>query len=626
MSSIVFGGIISGCLYALVAIGLILIYRTSRAINFAQADIGSVGTFLAVALTSGAAVRLGTGPAVGVGVLASAVLSVAVYLAVVLPLERRGADKFTTMVATVGVSLVIQGVLQWRFGYNARTIHVFPSSADVTMAGVRVPAAGIAIVATAVVTLLVLAFVLFRTRVGLVLRMGGSDLTLTSLSGVSVVALRIGVWAVAGALGAWAVTLYASYQYIDPTVSSGLLLSSAVAASWGAFRSIPWTLAGAVVLGILADLATRFAPVAVTETVSLVVLVVVFRLLQRGRGTVSGRINVLAKATESVRSVYAGARRRAVVESAALVAALIVLVVVLDLNSIGVLDQVMTSFVVLLGLAVSVRYSGRLNLASCGFLAIGAYVSAVLDGAMPSWSAAVVALAVSALVGAGVGLVTAGLEEIFYVQISLLLTAAAPELIVLAKRWTSGNSGLSVDGYFAGSDVGMPVVILVCLAVALAVVVGFGFLRTGRRTLTAAADTRVAQSLGIRPGRWYVLTEALAGCLMGLGGVLSAHDSQFVDPSSFTVYQSMLYLMVLVMAGGWSPVGLALAAALFVLLPDVFSGIGQLPPILIGAVVVAVVLVSPDGVESWLPRVYRTVRHGPPANTLRERTPEAVGR
>lgn len=626
MSNIVFGGIISGCLYALVAIGLILIFRTSRAINFAQADIGSVGTFVAVGLSSGGVARLGTGLAIGIGVLAAAVLSVLVYLVVVLPLERAGAGMFTTMVATVGVSLVIQGVLQLKFGYTARTIHVFPASADITLAGVGVPAAGIAIVATAVLTLLVLAYVLFRTRVGLVLRMGGSDLALTSLSGVSVVVLRMGVWAVAGALGGWAVTLYASYQYIDPTVSSGLLLASAVAASWGAFRSIPWTIGGAVVLGVLADLATRFAPVAVTQTVSLVVLVVVFQVLQRRQGRVVSRVGALAGAVATVRSVYAGRRGRAVVESVALVVLGAVLIAVLDLNSISVLDQVMTSFVVLLGLAVSVRYSGRLNLSACGFLAIGAYVSAVLDGALPSWLAAVVALAAAALVGAGVGLVTAGLAEIFYVQISLLVTAAAPELVVLAKRWTGGNAGLSVAGYLPDEDIGMPVLILVCLAVALAAVVGFGFLRSGSRALTAAADTRVAESLGIRPRRWYVATEALAGCLMGLGGVLVAHDSQFVDPSTFSVYQSMVYLMVLVLAGGWSPVGLALAAVLFVLLPDVFSGIGQLPPILIGAVVIVVALVSPDGLESWLARCYRRAGSDRSGPAPVERMPEAVGR
>lgn len=616
MSTILLGGIITGCLYALVAIGLVLIFRTTRAINFAQADIGSVGAFVAVALISGNTPQLRTAGAVAAGIAAAAALAAVIYLVVILPLERSGADKFITMVATVGVSLVIQGILQLKFGYNARTIHLFPSSAEVTVWGVAIPASGIAIVCTAAATFGILALVLYRTRVGLVLRMGGSNLQLTQLSGVSVTRLRVAVWAVAGGIGGWAITLYASYQYIDATVSSGLLLSSAVAASWGAFRSIPWTIIGAIILGILTNVAARYIPVALNQTVSLVVLVGVFFVLQRRYGRVYTRI-AIDRAGALVRAFYGRARRYVVAECVLIVVVLLVLFAASDASSISQLDQVMISLIVLLGLSISVRYGGRLNLSAAGFMAIGAYASGVLDGYLPAPASFALTLALCALVGAGLGLVTAGLEEIFYVQISLLITAALPELIVLAKRWTQGNSGLTVPGYLGrtpgANSLGFTLLIVACAIAALVIVACFAYLRSGGRSLLSVADTRVAESIGIRPRRWFVLTEALAALLIGLGGVLTAHDSLFIGASSFGIYVSMLYLMVLIMVGGWSPIGLAIGAAIYVLVPQALSAVDSLPSIIIGLFVIVTVVVSPAGLEGWVARAYRLLARLRPA-------------
>ncbi|MBO0819864.1 MAG: hypothetical protein J2P26_03325, partial [Nocardiopsaceae bacterium] len=98
MAGIIFGGLIGGSFFAILAIGMVLIYRTSNAINFAQADIGGAGAFAAIAVTGGLVAALPVIVGAIVGVVFAAALSFAVYMLVIRPPERSRADTFSTMV------------------------------------------------------------------------------------------------------------------------------------------------------------------------------------------------------------------------------------------------------------------------------------------------------------------------------------------------------------------------------------------------------------------------------------------------------------------------------------------------------------------------------------------------
>jgi len=611
MTGIIFGGLVSGSLFAIVAIGLVLIYRTSNAINFAQADVGTTGAFAAIALTSGMLASLPFILGAIAGVLVSAALSVAIYLLVIRRIEKGRSDIFSTMVATLGVSLLIEGILQIVFGFNPYAFALFPKSAGIELLGVQLPAAGLAIVASAVLALAALAFVLYRTRVGLIVRMGGSSETLTQLSGVRVVVVRTTVWAVAGALGGWALILYANYEYASPTIAGGLLLSSAVAASWGRFRSIPWTLVGAVITGIVIDIVARYVTVSLTQTVSLVMLIIVFLVLQRTQKDAIGKLHGI-NATGVVRAFRQLHPRIGLVEQLIVVVAALVGWFVVAGYQQSVLVQIMTYAIAVAALSLSIRYNGRLNLSAAGFLAVGGYTSAVLDAYMPEPLALVVAMAFAGLCGLTLGALTARMETIFYVQISLLVTASVPELVNLASPWTMGNEGLTVSTYLSNTTIaGVPastfIVIILGLA-ALLLVAWLGRSRYGVRALVTARDQRLGESLGLR-SRWqFMRMEGITAALLALSGALTAHTTGFISPDEFTVSLSVMLLAAVVLSGGWTTLGMALGALVFVLIPSLVGSLSNLPQIIFGLVLVLVVMFAPSGIEGWLSSLYRVVQ------------------
>lgn len=610
MTGIIFGGLVSGSLFAIVAIGLVLIYRTSNAINFAQADVGSTGAFMAIATTSGLMASLPMVLGAIIGVISAAVLSVAIYLLVIRRIERSRSDIFSTMVATLGVSLLIGGGLQIIFGFNPYAFALFPKSAGLELFGVQLPAAGLAIVVSAVLALLALAFVLYCTRIGLIVRMGGSSETLTQLSGVRVVVVRATVWAVAGALGGWALILYANYQYASPTIAGGLLLSSAVAASWGRFRSVPWTLVGAVITGIVIDIVARFVTVSLTQTVSLVMLVVVFLWLQRNQKDAIGKLHELS-GTGLVRAFRQLHPRIGTVEQIVVVVVGFGAWIVVHGYQQQVLVQVLTYAIAVAGLSLSIRYNGRLNLSAAGFLAIGGYGSAVLDVYMPAPLALAIALVGSGLIGGVLGALTARMETIFYVQISLLVTASVPELVNVASRWTQGNEGLTVANYLPNTTIaGLPAMtflVLVLALIAVLFVAWIGRSRVGVRALITARDQRLGESLGVR-SRWqFVRMEGLAALLLALSGALTAHTSGFISPDQFTVALSVMLLAAVVLSGGWTIVGMVVGAVVFVVVPSLVGSLSNLPQLIFGAILVLVVMFAPSGIEGWLGSLYRFV-------------------
>src|SRR5512137_23342 len=100
----VLSGLSAGSLYALVALGLVLIYRSTRVLNFAHADMATIGTFIAFSIvTAGMPFWL----ALTVAILAGAVVSVVFYFAPLVPAQRKGANNLLQVILTLGLSLIL---------------------------------------------------------------------------------------------------------------------------------------------------------------------------------------------------------------------------------------------------------------------------------------------------------------------------------------------------------------------------------------------------------------------------------------------------------------------------------------------------------------------------------------
>lgn len=615
--SVVLGGLISGSMYALIAFGLIVIFRTSGSVTFALGANGAVGAFVCISLSNGQYAQLPLPVAVGIGIVAAGLLSLLTYVATVYWLERAGADAEASMIVTLGVEVIVTALLQEIFGSSTYTIPLFSSSDTIKIFGFAVSISAMLIVGSALAVFVAFSFVLYRTRVGLILRMGASDSDLMQLGGIGYLWVRLAVWTIAGAAASWAVILFSNYQDISTESVTGFLLASAVAASWGGFRSIPWTIAGAVAIGVVTDLVTRFAPVTLTETASFVVLVVVFLVKQR-RTAVSGnwsRVSLRNLAQRWTRPAQVIGKYR--VPAEALVVTAIAIWLWLDAGGFtsSLYEMLAAYTVALTGLAITMRYGGRLSLAAPAYMAAGAYMSVILAPTTGSTGAVVLAVLITGVLGASMGLVTARMDLIYYVVLSLLLTATVPEITQLFSGSTGGSQGETTSTYFGSATVmGHSELLLVYLLLALLLVTGYALI--GRsplaaRSLLVITDQRTSEASGLRSIPRLVAIEAVGASLMGLGGLLLVHSVGFVSPGDFTTEVSVTLVAAVVVGGGWTIVGVAAAAAFAVVVPQELSSLATFwPAVIYGAALIVVVISFPSGVEGWLNALYEELGRG----------------
>jgi branched-chain amino acid transport system permease protein len=606
--SLVIGGIISGSLYTLVALGLILIVRVSGAINFAQGDAGSVGTFVTIQLV-GRSIGLPIGWSVLLGIVSGMLVNVVIYLAFVRRLEKVGAGPLPTMVVTIGASLIIEALLTVKFGFNPYTLPLFSNVGAVTIAGVQVPGSGTLIVVSALLAIAIFAFVLHRTNFGRMLRMGASNPTLAELSGVRTVLIRIIVWAVAGAVATWGVTLYASYQSISTSTMSGFLLTAAVAASWGAFRNLGTTLIGAVSLGILLDIVTRYVQSDITYVITFAVLCVVFLIYQFRKGRLVSRIEAVrtgltvGRLAREVRPSYRSRPGLVTIEAVVILLGMVAWVGLSAPQSYGqeLATQVGIGFIVLAALSISFRYTRRLNLGVGGFMCIGAYGYSVVGQHAGALAGLIAALAGSFVIGCLLGLLTTGMELMFYATLTLVFTTAIPQLVMFFTGYTGGAQGLTLP---TSLELANPVWIIVIFGVVVAVgTVALGIARPGAVALITSGDSRLGQVNGLRGTIRLTLAEGVSSMLMGLAGVFLALSVGYLDPASFNLTLSIGYVAALIIGGAWSVVGLALGSLFYVLVPAELAGLQDYPSVVYGGVLIIAVLFAPvglEGITTWL--------------------------
>lgn len=252
-------GLVTGSLYGLLALGLVLIYRTTGVLNFAYSALSTFGAgFMYILLT---AEHLGFWLALPLSLVFAAALGALVERLFARPVLH--APVFTKAIATLALALVLRTILQAIWPQLAQTEH-FPTpfeTAAVNIGGVYITAA--AVLALVVVALVVVALTLFlnRTRLGIAMRASADNQPVAQLMGAPVGQIFLLTWALATVVGVLAAVLLASQQRtIDITYMDPVLLLAFVGAVLGGLDSLPGALIGGVVVGLAENwLALAFA-------------------------------------------------------------------------------------------------------------------------------------------------------------------------------------------------------------------------------------------------------------------------------------------------------------------------------------------------------------------------------
>jgi branched-chain amino acid transport system permease protein len=273
-------GLSQGSLYALVALGVVLIYRSNRVLNFAHGDVSTAGTFIAFALLM---MKVQWWLACLVALAAGTVISVIFYFGILIPAQRREATPLGLIILTLGFGLILQGLVL-RFGKTEPLAFPFPlaDTKVFQVGGIVISHLSLGTLIVGIVGSLLAYFLIQKTRLGLAMRATSENLAAAQTMGIPTRRILALSWGLAAFLGVLAGMFLAAALLIDPFFMTEPFLKGFAAAILGGLNSLPGAVVGGLLLGVAEALAGGFISVAFKNTLAF--LIIIFVLLFRPEG------------------------------------------------------------------------------------------------------------------------------------------------------------------------------------------------------------------------------------------------------------------------------------------------------------------------------------------------------
>jgi len=263
-----------------VALGVVLIYRSTRVLNFAHGDVATLGTFVAFSLLSD---KFSFPVALVLSLAAGAAVGIAFYFVVLVKAQRRGANLLGMIILTLGLSLIIQGLVVWKWGAEPVALP-FPISDTKTykMGAVVVSQLSLATMAAGLIGSLLLYLLVQRTRLGLAMRATSENVMAAQTLGIPTRMVLSVSWGVASALGVVAGIFLAPALLLDPFFMLDPFLKGFAAAVLGGLNSLPGAVLGALILGVAESLTGAYLTIQFKNTLAFVIIIVVLLIRPEG--------------------------------------------------------------------------------------------------------------------------------------------------------------------------------------------------------------------------------------------------------------------------------------------------------------------------------------------------------
>ncbi len=279
-----FDGISSGSTYAVIAVALVLIYKATTLINFAQGELAMIGSFMAyvLAVENDVPVYL----AVVLAMVLSAVLAGALERVLIRPFDP--SNHLPLVIITLGLFLLINATAGMIWGFDPRRFpRLFPDGDVWTMGIAKLRWYTVGTLATVIILLILLTLLLKRTKIGLAFRAVSSNLESAGLVGVRAgPTLQFG-WALAAAVGTLAGCLFVAdpFRQLDPNYAQRVLIFAAAAAVLGGLDSLWGALIGGITLGLTESLVVGYVDFIPSQMgLATAVFVIIIVLLVRPNG------------------------------------------------------------------------------------------------------------------------------------------------------------------------------------------------------------------------------------------------------------------------------------------------------------------------------------------------------
>jgi len=294
---------------------------------------------------------------------------------------------------------------------------------------------------------------------------------------------------------------------------------------------------------------------------------------------------------------------------------------------LGVWTFILLNILVVLGLDLLLGYAGQLSLGHGAFVAVGAFASALLTtrAGWSGWAAMPVAVVLAALLAAALAMPTLRLRGYYLAMATLGFPVLFDAVIRVGSTWSGGASGvtaiprLSIGSAILRDPKEYYWLVLGFVALVLLVTWQIANSRLGLKLRAIHADETAALSRGVPVVRLKVGIFVLSASIAALSGCLYVHQVQFVAAGTFGLHYSLM-LVVMLVAGGMGRIwGGVAGVVLLGWLSELLRGVASWQPVIFGALLAGLMLLSPGGVAGFFRR--RPIfLPGPPA--LRAATPK----
>ncbi len=266
--------------------------------------------------------------------------------------------------------------------------------------------------------------------------------------------------------------------------------------------------------------------------------------------------------------------------------------------------------VVAIGLNLLSGYTNQLSFGHAGFLAIGAYVAALLTLQVPALPVPLTLLAAglaTALVGLALGIPCLRLEGLYLAMATLAFGFVVTEAITNLNWLTRGNDGLRVPLARLGpwtldTDAARYYLALAVAAVMILAALNVAATRTGRAFLAIRTSEIAAQASGINAAAYKTIAFVLSAFYTGVAGGLFAFVVGFLSPDAFDVFLSVDFLVMIILGGLGSVLGSVAGAAIVTVLNDSLAGFQAFRPLIFGAIMIICMLFMPGGLAAMARR------------------------
>jgi branched-chain amino acid transport system permease protein len=269
----IFSGLAAGAIYASLALALVMIYRATELVNFAQGEMAMFSTYIAWSLVNGG---LPFWAAFVITLVVSFLGGMAIERVIIRPVEN--APVLAAVVVTIGLALIFNSLAGWIYSYTVQDFQSpFP---DRPVLGALITTRDLGVIGVTLVMLFLL-FAFFRfTATGLAMRAAAQNPTSARLCGIPVGRMLAIGWGLAAAIGAAAGVMVAPVLFLDPNMMGGVLVYAFAGALLGGITSPVGAVIGGLIVGVTENLVGTYliaSQLKLTVAFALIILVLVFR-------------------------------------------------------------------------------------------------------------------------------------------------------------------------------------------------------------------------------------------------------------------------------------------------------------------------------------------------------------